>query len=117
MTVTNIPPAHDFSYESARLRIYHANKGEGLAKHNHTYSHASFCMAGSVLIRKEGREFVVTKDTQPVNLVPVEWHEIEALEDGTVFCNVFADEFKDLPSNYFPDTLNVPPASAHLKKP
>ena len=32
----------------------------------------------------------MTKDTQPVNLVANEWHEIEALEDGTVFVNVFA---------------------------
>jgi hypothetical protein len=32
----------------------------------------------------------MTKNTQPVNLVADEWHEIEALEDGTVFVNVFA---------------------------
>jgi hypothetical protein len=31
------------------------------------------------------------KLTQPVNLKANEWHEIEALEDGTVFCNVFAE--------------------------
>jgi hypothetical protein len=33
----------------------------------------------------------MTKDTQPVNLVAGKWHEIEALEDGTVFVNVFAE--------------------------
>lgn len=33
----------------------------------------------------------MTKDTQPVNLRANEWHEIEALEDGTVFVNVFAE--------------------------
>jgi hypothetical protein len=49
------------------------------------------CSAGSCVIRKEGREVVVTKDTQPINLVGGEWHEIEALEDGTVFVNVFAE--------------------------
>ena len=49
------------------------------------------CHAGSCIIRKEGRELVMTKDTQPVNLVAGEWHEIEALEDGTVFVNVFAE--------------------------
>ena len=33
----------------------------------------------------------MTKDTKPVNLVAREWHEIEALEDNTVFVNVFAE--------------------------
>jgi hypothetical protein len=33
----------------------------------------------------------MTKDTQPVNLPAYEWHEIEALEDGTVFVNVFSE--------------------------
>jgi hypothetical protein len=30
------------------------------------------------------------KTTMPVNLLENEWHEFEALEDGTVFVNVFA---------------------------
>ncbi len=42
-------------------------------------------------MRKEGKELVMTKDTQPVNLIGSEWHEIEALEDGTVFVNVFSE--------------------------
>jgi hypothetical protein len=31
------------------------------------------------------------KNTQPVNLVGNKWHKTEALEDGTVFVNVFAE--------------------------
>jgi len=46
---------------------------------------------GAVIVRKEGRSLTMTKDTQPVNLIADEWHEIEALEDGTVFVNVFAE--------------------------
>jgi quercetin dioxygenase-like cupin family protein len=92
MDVTQaIPPVHSFSYESARMNIYHAEKGQGLPKHQHLYSHATFCMAGSCVVRKEGKEVVVDKYTQPINLVANEWHEIEALEDGTVFCNVFSE--------------------------
>jgi hypothetical protein len=49
------------------------------------------CHAGSCLVTKEGKSLVMTKDTQPVNLVADGWHEIEALEDGTVFVNVFAE--------------------------
>lgn len=73
------------------LNVYHTDKGEGLPRHEHPYSHLTMCHAGRCIIRKEGRELVMTKDTQPVNLIGTEWHEIEALEDGTVFVNVFAE--------------------------
>ena len=91
MTVYNIQPKYSFNYDGATLNIYHANKGEGLSKHQHIYSHATFCTAGSCYIRKEGKELLVDKNTQPINLVAAEWHEIEAAEDGTVFTNVFAE--------------------------
>lgn len=73
------------------LNIYHANKGDGLPKHEHTFPHLTMVHAGSVLVTKEGKSLTMTKDTQPVNLVANEWHEIEALEDGTVFVNVFSE--------------------------
>lgn len=88
LTVTQ---KHSLTYDGATLNIYHANKGEGLPKHEHVFSHATICHAGSLIIRKENKELIMTKDTQPVNLVANEWHEIEALEDGTVFVNVFAE--------------------------
>jgi quercetin dioxygenase-like cupin family protein len=90
MTVV-INPRFTFTYDGAVLSVYHANKGEGLPRHEHMYAHATMCAAGSCIVRKENRELVMTKDTQPVNLVANEWHEIEALEDGTVFINVFAE--------------------------
>ena len=89
MTI-QISPKHNFTYDGAQLNVYHANKGEGLPKHDHIYSHATFCMAGSCIVRKEGKEVVVNKNTTPINLVAHEWHEIEALEDGTVFFNAWA---------------------------
>ena len=73
------------------LNVYHANKGEGLPKHEHLFSHLTLCHSGRCAVRKEGRELMMTKNTQPINLVANEWHEIEALEDGTVFVNVFAE--------------------------
>lgn len=86
-----INPAHSFVYDGAQLNVYHANKGEGLPRHEHIYSHATFCCAGSLIVRKEGKELVIDKNTQPLNLVANEWHELEAAEDGTVFINVFAE--------------------------
>lgn len=86
-----IPPVFVVTQNAVTLNIFHAKKGEGLPKHSHAHSHLTMCHAGSCIVRKEGRELLMTKDTQPVNLVGGEWHEIEALEDGTVFVNVFAE--------------------------
>ena len=83
---------HSFTYDGARLNIYHVDKGEGLLMHGHTYSHAIMCNAGSCLVTLEnGKSIVMTKDTIPVNLPAGIQHEIEALEDETVFVNVFAE--------------------------
>jgi quercetin dioxygenase-like cupin family protein len=86
-----LAPRHSFTYDGTQLNVYHANKGEGLPKHEHAYSHATMCNAGSCAIRVENKEIVMTKDTQPVNLIAGKWHEIEALENNTVFVNVFAE--------------------------
>lgn len=86
-----VMPVHDFSYDGAKVRVYHANKGEGIPQHKHAYSHATVCCAGSCIVRKENKELVMNKHTTPVNLIGNEWHEIEALEDGTVFINVYAE--------------------------
>ena len=87
----NIAPRHFFTYDGAQLNVYHANKSEGLSKHAHTYSHATMCNAGSCLVSLEGRNYTIDKNSQPLDLPAGEWHEIEALEDGTVFVNVFAE--------------------------
>jgi hypothetical protein len=87
----NIPPKHDFTYDGAQLKVFHANKGEGLPKHNHSYSHATMCNAGSCLVSLKGRSYTINKDSKPLNLPAGEWHEIEALEDNTVFVNVFSE--------------------------
>lgn len=91
--VINIVPAHKFTYASANVNVYHANKGEGLIKHEHIYSHATMCNSGKCLVSLEGRSYTIDKNSQPLNLPAGEWHEIEALEDGTVFVNIF-EEYK-----------------------
>jgi len=90
--VIPLDPRFSVTQNGTTLNIFHANKGEGLPRHDHSFAHLSMCHAGSCIVRKEKRELVMTKDTQPVNLVANEWHEIEALEDGTVFVNVFAED-------------------------
>lgn len=86
-----VSPRFQVVYDGANVNVYHADKGQGLPRHEHRYAHLTMCTAGSCVVRKEGKEVVVTKDTQPINLVANEWHEIESLEDGTVFVNVFSE--------------------------
>jgi hypothetical protein len=86
-----VNPKHTFTYDGARINVYHVDKGEGLAKHEHLYSHATICHAGSCLVSLEGRTYNINKNSIPLNLPAGEWHEIEALEDETVFVNIFAE--------------------------
>lgn len=83
---------HNFTYEGMQINVYHANKGEGLPSHKHLYNHATVCHTGSCVVRVKGKEIVMNKETQPIDLPGNIPHEIEALEDGTVFVNMFAEE-------------------------
>lgn len=87
----NVAPRHSFTYDGTQLNVYHVNKGEGLPSHSHSYAHATMCNAGSCLISLAGRSYVIDKNSKPLNLPAGEWHEIEAVEDNTVFVNVFAE--------------------------
>jgi quercetin dioxygenase-like cupin family protein len=86
-----VTAVHKVTYDGATLNVYHADKGQGLPRHEHSYAHLTMCHAGSCLVTKVGKSLVMTKDTQPVNLIADGWHEIKALEDGTVFVNVFVE--------------------------
>lgn len=86
-----VMPVHVVTYDGATVNVFHAHTGEGLPRHEHVYAHLTMCHAGSIKVSNERRSLVMTKDTQPVNLTANEWHEIEALEDGTVFVNIFAE--------------------------
>jgi quercetin dioxygenase-like cupin family protein len=84
-----VHPKYSFNYKGAYINIYHANKGEGLQKHEHTYPHATMCNSGSCIVRKENKKILLNKNVTPINLKENEWHEIEALEDNTVFINIY----------------------------
>lgn len=85
-----VSPAHSVGFQGVRLNVYHANVGEGLPRHEHDYPHLTMCMAGACEVRKSGKSLLLTPKSQPVYLLGREWHEIEAVQDGTVFQNVFA---------------------------
>jgi quercetin dioxygenase-like cupin family protein len=82
-------PKQVVKYDEIEIHIYHTDKRQMLPKHTHSYPHLTMCHAGSCIVRKENKEIILTKNSNPINLVANEWHEIEALEDNTVFVNIF----------------------------
>jgi quercetin dioxygenase-like cupin family protein len=89
--IKDVVATHSFVYDGTNINVFHANKSEGLLKHQHNYSHATVCNSGSCLVSLEGRSYTIDKNSKPLNLPANEWHEIEALEDDTVFVNIFAE--------------------------
>jgi quercetin dioxygenase-like cupin family protein len=77
-----------FVYKGIRFSEFFANKGEGLPKHEHEYSHATVCVSGSCAIRKENLELIMKSKDDAVVLSANAWHEIEALENNTIFINL-----------------------------
>ena len=84
-------PTHSFSYAGMEFNTYHVSKGEGKSLHEHTYNHATVCLLGSCVVRVKNKEIILTKNSQPLNLPANYPHEIEALEDGTIFANIMSE--------------------------
>jgi quercetin dioxygenase-like cupin family protein len=84
-----IPFVQTVTFDGVRSNIHECNIGEGLPKHQHAYDHSTLCIRGALLIRKEGKQKVLCPKDPAINLVAGEWHELEALEDGTIFINTF----------------------------
>jgi hypothetical protein len=73
---------HSFVYDGIKLNVYHANKGEGLPKHEHIYSHATICHSGSCKVSLEGRNYIIDKNHKPLNLLAGEM--IKTIQDELV---------------------------------
>ena len=84
-----VTPKHGFNYAGVTIGVYHANLGEGIPSHEHPFNHATVCHAGSCIVRVKGKEIRMEPGTMPLDLPAYIPHEIEALEDGTVFTNIF----------------------------
>jgi hypothetical protein len=91
ITVTK-QPKFVVEHNETGVSIYHADKGEGIPRHEHEHPHLIACLNGSCVIRKENIEKIIDNESKPIKLVELEWHEIEALENGTVFISIYATE-------------------------
>lgn len=85
-------PTYSFTVDGSTINTFHIDKcGDGHPKHQHTWDHVTLVHAGKLRVRTQNNgEFDMTKNTQPILFPANQWHELEAMEDGTVFTNVFA---------------------------
>ena len=88
--IKQVHPKFMFTVKDVTTAVYHAGEREGSPKHSHNYDHAILCANGSCIVRKENKLVTLNKNSQPVLLTAPDWHEIEALEDGTVFITTLA---------------------------
>jgi quercetin dioxygenase-like cupin family protein len=79
---------YKFAYNGSVFFYYSGNKGQGLPKHEHVFSHLTFVASGKTCVRKENLYRELSPGDHPLNLKENEWHEIEILEDNTVFINI-----------------------------
>jgi dTDP-4-dehydrorhamnose 3,5-epimerase-like enzyme len=89
-----VSTAFTFAYNDTPFAVYHANKFEGLMRHQHSFEHAVICYNGSCSVRvwkgSDMFERVCNKSTGALVLPPDLFHEIVALEDNTVFVNMYS---------------------------
>jgi len=78
-----------YLYNKTNNAIYKANVGEGLPRHEHIFAHTTVCIQGKIIVRKENKEIIISERENPLLLTENEWHEIEAIEDNTIFINQF----------------------------
>ena len=84
-------PRFVFHVDGCTINTFHIDKaGEGHPKHVHDYEHVTQVHAGRLLVTMAHTTFEMDKHSKPIKFPANEWHELEAIEDNTVFCNVFA---------------------------
>jgi len=69
---------------------YVCARGESLPRHQHDVDHLTIVAAGRVVARTDARVLERGPADPPILFRANRYHEIEALEDGTVILNVFS---------------------------
>ena len=83
-------PTYSFDVDECTINTFHIQKaGEGHPKHD--YDHVTQVHSGKLLVTTPKTSFVMDKNTKPILFPAKEWHELEAIENETVFCNIFAE--------------------------
>jgi quercetin dioxygenase-like cupin family protein len=81
-----------FSGLGCFFQRYDLARGEVIARHNHEVDHLTIVAAGRAIARTDERSLERGPADAPILFRAGRFHEIEALEDGTVVLNVFSGE-------------------------
>lgn len=85
-------PKFIFTLDGCTINTFHIEKaGEGHPKHEHNYDHVTQVHSGKLLVTTSTTSFIMDKNSKPILFPANEWHELEAIENETVFCNIFAE--------------------------
>ena len=87
LTIKPLLPTSTFEYLNTRTAVYTGEIGQGLSKHEHTFSHIVACLQGKIQVVKENKNKVLTVLDAPVLLTANEWHAVVICEPNTVFIN------------------------------
>jgi quercetin dioxygenase-like cupin family protein len=81
---------HSFAALGQSFVRYVCARGEGLPRHQHDVDHLTIVAAGRIVARADARVVERGPTDPPILFRAGRAHEVEALEDGTVFINVFS---------------------------
>jgi quercetin dioxygenase-like cupin family protein len=79
-----------FSGIGCTFQRYALMRGERIDRHQHDVDHLTIIAAGRAVARTDERSLERGPDDAPIIFRAGRFHEIEALEDGTVVLNVFS---------------------------
>jgi len=83
-------PAHQMNVNGVLVQSFYVNNGEGVNNHEHDYSHVTLCHSGKIRITNSYVQVDMDSNTPAILIKGDEWHQIEALENNTIFISVFS---------------------------
>jgi quercetin dioxygenase-like cupin family protein len=94
------------------ITIYVMNKGDKVPRHIHAYEHTTVCLSGKTKVEVEGKPlFYMLPGQGDVYLPENVFHEVTALEDGTVAMHCFDKKYLGIkaypPANFTPDNVRA----------
>lgn len=78
-------------FRDVGVTVYHLNKGEKVARHVHSFEHTTAVSAGRSKVTVDGdAPFEMVSGDADYSLPAKRYHEVEAVEDGTIVVHVSA---------------------------
>jgi len=83
-----------YTFGNVNVFNYFVDKGYGLPGHDHEVEHTVDVLKGSALVTIGEEKIKLDADSDAKVLPANVWHEVVALEDGTIFNSLFLKDEK-----------------------